>query len=51
MTNCDKSVILETLNKGGYALLLGKPEGRKPLETPRFTWGDNIKEDIEISTK
>jgi hypothetical protein len=26
-----------------YRLLLGKPEGKKPLERPRHKWIDNIK--------
>jgi hypothetical protein len=30
-----------------YNLLLGKPEGRGPLERPRCRWLDNIKVDLE----
>jgi hypothetical protein len=30
---------------GAYRVLLGKPEGRKPLGTPRRIWEDNIKID------
>jgi hypothetical protein len=29
-----------------YRLLLGKPEGKKPLGRPRCTWMDNIKMDL-----
>jgi hypothetical protein len=29
-----------------YRLLVGKPEGRKPLEGPRLQWEDNIKMDL-----
>jgi hypothetical protein len=29
-----------------YRLLVGKPEGRRPLGTPRCRWIDNIKKDI-----
>jgi hypothetical protein len=26
-----------------YRILVGKPEGRRPLERPRRRWEDNIK--------
>jgi hypothetical protein len=26
-----------------YRILVGKPEGKKPLGTPRHRWEDNIK--------
>jgi hypothetical protein len=29
-----------------YRLLVGKPEGKKPLERPRRRWIDNIKKDL-----
>jgi hypothetical protein len=29
-----------------YRLLVGKPEGKKPLERPRRRWVDNIKRDL-----
>jgi hypothetical protein len=29
-----------------YMLLVGKPEGRRPLERPRRRWIDNIKMDL-----
>jgi hypothetical protein len=29
--------------RGAYGALLGKPEGRRPLERPRRRWKDNIK--------
>jgi hypothetical protein len=29
--------------RGAYRVLLGKPEGRKPLGRPRRRWEDNIK--------
>jgi len=28
---------------GVYMVLVGKPEGRRPLGRPRHRWGDNIK--------
>jgi hypothetical protein len=29
--------------RGAYRVLVGKPEGRRPLERPRRRWEDNIK--------
>jgi hypothetical protein len=29
-----------------YRALVGKPEGRRPLERPRHRWEDNIKTDL-----
>jgi hypothetical protein len=29
--------------RGAYRALVGKPEGRRPLERPRRRWKDNIK--------
>jgi hypothetical protein len=29
-----------------YRLLVGKPEGKRPLERPRRRWIDNIKMDL-----
>jgi hypothetical protein len=29
-----------------YRLLVGKPEGKRPLERPRRRWMDNIKMDL-----
>jgi hypothetical protein len=31
---------------GAYRVLVGKPEGKRPLERPRLRWEDNIKEDL-----
>jgi hypothetical protein len=33
--------------KGVYRVLVGKPEGKRPLERPRRRWEDNIKMDIQ----
>ena len=30
-----------------YRVLVGKPEGRRPLGRPRRRWADNIKMDLE----
>jgi hypothetical protein len=31
---------------GSYYILVGRPEGRRPLERPRRRWEDNIKMDL-----
>jgi hypothetical protein len=33
-------------NRNVYRLLVGKPEGKRPLERPRRRWIDNIKIDL-----
>jgi hypothetical protein len=33
--------------RGAYNILVGKPEGRRPLGRPRHRWEDNIKMDLE----
>jgi hypothetical protein len=30
-----------------YRVLVGKPEGERPLGRPRRRWGDNIKMDLQ----
>jgi hypothetical protein len=32
--------------RGAYRVLVGKPEGRRPLERPRHRWEDNIEMDL-----
>jgi hypothetical protein len=32
--------------KGVYSVLVGKPEGKRPLRRPRRRWEDNIKMDL-----
>jgi hypothetical protein len=32
--------------RNAYRILLGKPEGRRPLGRPRRSWVDNIKMDL-----
>jgi hypothetical protein len=29
--------------RDAYRVLVGKPEGKRPLESPRLRWEDNIK--------
>ena len=33
--------------RGVHKVLLGKPEGKRPLGRPRRRWEDNIKMDLE----
>ena len=33
--------------RGVYRVLMGKPEGNRPLGRPRRRWEDNIKMDIQ----
>ena len=33
--------------RGIYRVLMGKPEGKRPLGTPRLRWKDNIKMDLQ----
>jgi hypothetical protein len=34
--------------RGAYRVLVGKPEGRRPLERPRHRWEDNIKINLRL---
>jgi hypothetical protein len=33
--------------RGSYRLLVGRPEGRRPLGRPKLRWEDNIKMDLQ----
>jgi hypothetical protein len=33
--------------RGAYRILVGRPEGRRPLGRPRSRWEDNIKTDLQ----
>ena len=33
--------------RGVYRVLVGKPEGKRPLVRPRRRWEDNIKVDLQ----
>jgi hypothetical protein len=33
--------------RGAYRVLVGRPEGRRPLGRPRCRWEDNIKTDLQ----
>jgi hypothetical protein len=39
-------VILEN-TLGAYRILVGRPEGKRPLGSPRCGWEDNIKTDCQ----
>jgi hypothetical protein len=34
--------------RGVHRVLVGKPEGKRPLGRPRCRWEDNIKMDIKV---
>jgi hypothetical protein len=34
--------------RGVHRVLVGKPEGKRPLGRPRRRWEDNIKMDVEV---
>jgi len=34
--------------RGVYRVLVGKPEGKRPLGRPRHRWEDNIKMDLQV---
>jgi hypothetical protein len=33
--------------RGAYRILVGRPEGRRPLGRPRCRWKDNIKMELQ----
>jgi hypothetical protein len=33
--------------RGAYRILVGRPDGRRPLGRPRHRWKDNIKMDLQ----
>jgi hypothetical protein len=35
------------MGRGAYRVLVGRPEGRRPLGRPRRRWEDNIKMDLQ----
>jgi hypothetical protein len=34
-------------DRGMYRVLVGKPEGKRPLERPRLRWEDNVRMDLQ----
>jgi hypothetical protein len=35
--------------RGAYNILVGRPEGRRPLRRPRRRWEDHIKMDLRVN--
>jgi hypothetical protein len=33
--------------RGVYTVMVGKPEGKRPLVSPKHSWEDNIKMDLQ----
>jgi len=46
-TNVYYLLYCEGEEKGVHRVLLGKPEGRRPLRRPRHRWVDNIRMDFQ----
>jgi hypothetical protein len=34
--------------RNAYSILVGKPEGKRPLERPKYRWEDNIRMDLRV---
>jgi len=48
LTKLYKMLLTVVLYKRGvYRVLVGKPEGRRPLGRPRRRWADNIRTDLQ----
>jgi hypothetical protein len=43
---CAGHVARTAEKRNAYGMLVGKPEGRRPLERPRHRWLDNIRMDL-----
>jgi hypothetical protein len=43
---CAGHVVRMGKMRGAYNILVGRPEGRRPLGRPRLRWEDNIKMDL-----
>ena len=44
---CAGHVVRMGERRGVYRVLVGKPEGKRPLGRPRRRWQDNIKMDLQ----
>jgi hypothetical protein len=40
-------VVIMGDRRGAYRVLVGKPEGKRPLGRPRGRWEDNIRMDLQ----
>ena len=45
--SCAGHVARMGVERGVYRVLVGKPEGRRPLGRPRHRWVDNIRMDLQ----
>jgi len=36
--------------RNAYNILVGKPEGKRPLGRPSCRWEDNVKMDLKVNT-
>ena len=43
-----RHVVHKGERRGVYRVLVGKPEGKRPLGRPRLTWEENIKMDLQV---
>jgi hypothetical protein len=34
--------------RGAHRVLVGKLEGKRPLDRPRYRWEDNVKMDLRV---
>jgi hypothetical protein len=46
MLLCSGAVLRMGEDRGVHRMLVVKPEGKRPLGTPRHRWEDNIKMDL-----
>jgi hypothetical protein len=47
MFDCASNVVCMGERRGIYRVLVGRPEGKRPLERPKCRWEDNIKMDLQ----
>jgi len=39
---------IKFIQEGGYSVLVGKPDGKRPLGRPRRRWEDNTEIDLKV---
>jgi len=47
LSEAKRTVNSTFLERGVYRVLVGKPEGKRPLGRPRRRWVDNIRTDLQ----
>ena len=40
-------ILISTINRSAFKILIGKPTGKRPSGRPRRRWEDNIRMDLE----